>query len=810
MKPSDRHSVTRADLSHYSEHFLDCHFHYSTRFAVKCVGCANAILKQFVEINRNQTDECWHPECYMIHKVRFFNVEASIREKLIISHRRMQFWNVKLISKFQSTPPGSKDTSAAPSLTDGEVIPEEQRETPESLRATQQRMENQVDQIWNVLSAFEESSAACISEMLRFVSGGEYSDAISMAEKFIFHVEALFAAIDDLEAQFEEQGVKGMSHAREAKMLCRKTVNFFSLLARTPETNEQRSTVTKELLALVTGLAHYLKILIRIALTGSLKLDRDHGVTSALDELLARLTLLAKDEGDPTVQPRGRGKDLDMELPPGHTSSTRNIAYGYRSLAIEAMGETALRGQTLPGQALDNCMRCHKVVDEDCVRLGLFERWHGQCIACDFCDNAAATVQAEDQVTADGATTRVMRRSAIVLKGFEFDAKPPISRNAVQVNHIACAHHRQDGYQTGFELVSRLEQYGFLLNVALRELFTQLRSRGFVVESPREFESTTRFLNIVLTSLIFPAAITTTDSANLYNAYRDSGEIKRLKSVNLDRKLSATARMPQRSTIIESPSGKMINDEGDASASTPRPAPQARTMSHAVSVNGSLASPATATGPRPDSPDVMPNSAGRMEVIKPAFARNNTDVRLLNDETPDTPKPAPGEGSTEDYNPTDEEGVTLGDIPSLLEAEQNRLQSRRSSERGGKPLLSELTPLEAVIVKHFALMALQRTALSPQIDLDDLWELVEVKRNGWWNKFLKAGKPGKDKKDKKEVKRKGTFGVPLDILVEKTGSDSQLGASDAQLRVPEFIDTVICAMKQMGECLCLRRNLIER
>lgn len=53
-------------LSHST---IDCHFHYSTRFATKCVGCANAILKQFVEINRNQKDECWHPECYMIHKV---------------------------------------------------------------------------------------------------------------------------------------------------------------------------------------------------------------------------------------------------------------------------------------------------------------------------------------------------------------------------------------------------------------------------------------------------------------------------------------------------------------------------------------------------------------------------------------------------------------------------------------------------------------------------------------------------------------------------------------------------------------------
>jgi hypothetical protein len=56
--------------SNDSELMTDCHFHYSTRFAVKCVGCETAILKQFVEMNRNGKDECWHPECYMISKVR--------------------------------------------------------------------------------------------------------------------------------------------------------------------------------------------------------------------------------------------------------------------------------------------------------------------------------------------------------------------------------------------------------------------------------------------------------------------------------------------------------------------------------------------------------------------------------------------------------------------------------------------------------------------------------------------------------------------------------------------------------------------
>jgi hypothetical protein len=34
--------------------------------------------------------------------------------------------------------------------------------------------------------------------------------------------------------------------------------------------------MTQELLSLVTGLAHYLKVLIRIALTAALRLDREH------------------------------------------------------------------------------------------------------------------------------------------------------------------------------------------------------------------------------------------------------------------------------------------------------------------------------------------------------------------------------------------------------------------------------------------------------------------------------------------------------------------------------------------------------
>lgn len=334
---------------------------------MKCVGCASAILKQFVEINRNQKDECWHPECYMIHKV-----SPSVVVHVKLTDR--QFWNVKLISKLAATPASG---SAGSSTVDITPVDEEANETPESLKAKQQAMEIQVYQIWTVLSAFEESSAACISEMLRHVSTRHYMDAVIMAEKFILHVEILFAAIDDLEAQFSMANAKGrlldqlisvtnilgMSHAREAKMLCRKTVNFFSLLSHTYSDPEQRAGVTQDLLALVTGLAHYLKILIRIALTGSLKLEREHGNSSAISYFLGRLALLASDGGEPSTRRRGEMRRRDTErtqsaikasegvlpangvqevdpmdllpvAPTGFTPSTKDVAYGYRSLAV--------------------------------------------------------------------------------------------------------------------------------------------------------------------------------------------------------------------------------------------------------------------------------------------------------------------------------------------------------------------------------------------------------------------------------------------------------------------------------------------
>ena len=154
-----------------------CHYHYSTQFAQRCNGCQTAILKQFVEIFRNGQNQHWHPECYMIHK----------------------FWNVRL------APPGGDNVEK--DLADAEASDQKR----DQIRILEEAMEEKVYRIWSVLSTFEESSAACISDMLLHVSNGAYVDGVLVAKKFIWHVDILFGATDRLAQLMASQGLKGKS-----------------------------------------------------------------------------------------------------------------------------------------------------------------------------------------------------------------------------------------------------------------------------------------------------------------------------------------------------------------------------------------------------------------------------------------------------------------------------------------------------------------------------------------------------------------------------------------------------------------------
>ncbi|KAJ9072239.1 Rho-type GTPase activating protein Rga1, variant 3 [Entomophthora muscae] len=284
-----------------------CHYHYSLIAAAKCTGCNVPIISRFVESKKNDLNERWHPECYMINK----------------------FWNVKL-----GTPVA---------LSNGN----DKSMTNEELQREQNRSQVKAQHIWSILSAFEESSASCISEMLIQVSNANFKDGVRMAEKFTMHVEILFTAIDRIENHLH-QHKDSLGYQQEPKLLCRKIIGFFSLLSHTKDHVKNPIGITQDLLSQVTGVAHYLKSLIRIALVGALKLERTYASRSAVSNFLKMLVV----HGD------------------------KEKAVQWRMLAkLEA------------DIASELCFGCHSAVEEGCIRYGK-HRWHAQCLSCSKCGNS--------------------------------------------------------------------------------------------------------------------------------------------------------------------------------------------------------------------------------------------------------------------------------------------------------------------------------------------------------------------------------------------------------------------------------------
>lgn len=112
-----------------------------------------------------------------------------------------KFWNVRLGQPSdtpEEPPPEPKDDAAR-----------------ERIRAEEERMEEKVYRIWSVLSTFEESSAACISDMLLHVSNGAYVDGVLVAKRFIWHVEVLFQSADRLDRMVLSHSKKGKHQRNE-------------------------------------------------------------------------------------------------------------------------------------------------------------------------------------------------------------------------------------------------------------------------------------------------------------------------------------------------------------------------------------------------------------------------------------------------------------------------------------------------------------------------------------------------------------------------------------------------------------------
>lgn len=316
----------------------------------------------------------------------------------------------------------------------------------------------------------------------------------------------------------------------------------------------------------------------------------------------------------------------------------------------------------------------------------------------------------------------------------------------------------------------------------------------------------------------------------------------RMKQVHLDRKLSATARLPKKSTIVESPAGRSVHPSNVLQSQKSQEATQPHQPHHHHPHHhheGHQALPGqqnkSPSIPPPLTPGYIQQQSGRpnthldthdgqSHLIRPAFARNNTEVKIIDDSQPSSPAVGPEEQEEMLNIPPAEDSITLADIGPLIEAAQAREQQRSLPRLNSIPYIAELSALELAIVKYSAVLVLMRSPLKDQIDIEELLDMVEAKKPNRWKAFLGMGdKKNQKKKPGSQFPRStitfqvpyfyvdsGTFGVLLEVLVAQEGVDSLLGASRATLKVPSFVDDVISAMRQMGQSLLSHRMRINQ
>lgn len=161
-------------------------------------------------------------------------------------------------------------------------------EVPQSLvEASLDHTSDLVGQVWQVMSKFEESCAASLSDMLIHTSQSNLLKVASTSAYLIFKIEGLFTALDIVDRLKQSQGQTGIFEIKrnwglqidifigiameqKQKILCNKIVALFTHLISTSDTNGE---VSQESISLVTVLAHNLKLLIRIGLQAAWSLN---------------------------------------------------------------------------------------------------------------------------------------------------------------------------------------------------------------------------------------------------------------------------------------------------------------------------------------------------------------------------------------------------------------------------------------------------------------------------------------------------------------------------------------------------------
>ncbi|CAN3373208.1 rho-GTPase-activating protein Lrg1p [Diutina rugosa] len=722
------HKVFEADESYYEhDNNIYCHFHYSRQFAAKCEGCHSSIVKQFVELYRGGRNQQWHPECYMVHK--FWNVsietdQVGLKQKYGILHPQ------QVLNDLKQGNAGDDD--------------------PKLLYAIESQIEIVVMQCWLTLSGYEEATAANISDMLLNAHISNQAQGILATGKLILNVEILFKAMDRVLAlqqservqqtieppsDSEDDHVPFQQLRKEPRNISGKIMSYLAILRKSVHIS-QSGTLSTELLSVITGCAHYLKLLIRTGLYNALAVNRMLGSTEAIDAFLGVMRSheqLSDDVGDRVNSPVDDSK----------------LSFIAQKLAV-------------PPNSTDACTSCQKSIEKSCIRHREHnKRWHPQCFNCGNCH-------------------RPIPSSEYAQAGYDTAASVALCRNCVE-EHTG-----------GFDRVTDLEQLVYLLKIALARSRAAMKVNfgGIAAEQQRVL----RQLSVSKHGDEAVEGYTKTlDDVTRLRARRQShklsGSIKQnaRRSVIVEAPEADKAKRDQDDELSVSELGQRkvsqtsllsynaLTPEDDQFNLKGKPVLKIREeegthQAHLDRTTDMLKNEKSLT--LDDIPRIVAAEQAR-EQRPNAYKHHNS---LYQRSKP--LKPVRAHSGKDQINPTSHLNEILGQEsePAVPEAPVTKKRT----------YYSELSKEEHWVMRHIAIEAFCHSFGTSR---DELLPIIQTKKpQTFWEK-LRFGA-------EKTPKDQGVFAVELVDLTKKYGTDSDLGVGPCKLRIPIFVDDVISALKQ--------------
>ena len=272
--------------------------------------------------------------------------------------------------------------------------------------------------------------------------------------------------------------IEGIPYVKVARVLCHGIFEVSTLISKhkSAQSAEQRVLAALEIFKEVARTARSFNRLIRIALKEALRLQHEHRIPEALPSFLNKLHALTnvdssvrKSVAASSISVTGAATKVTLSTLSGVNPATSSSSYGYRSLTSENAGVSPLaKTQKKYKPPSDLCIKCKLIIDDACVRLGTYQRWHPHCLRCQSCNKAASV---------DTGTTQTSSQAQVDASKFFYE---PMSIENVPLlgpvpSVVYCTDHAWPTSRSGFLPVSRLEQYAYLLMVTLRRLYASLK-----------------------------------------------------------------------------------------------------------------------------------------------------------------------------------------------------------------------------------------------------------------------------------------------------------------------------------------------